>query len=264
MTSYRTLTADRTWRLPLRVRLLYLTLVPVFLLAIGSILAPSGSSSADTAALYLMGGLFLAYLVLVWRVWRMSVTLTTGTLVIRNAFTTRRVPVANITRVLFDRNRLLVIEAGTALPTGGNVGTGPARPYSPSARRTVLAVPVGAAYWTGRRTEADEVANMIAAAAGLSLPSPRKPKYSRGLVHFMLVASLVLMIIGAVLLFMHGTTVSGSPNVSPTAADIVRASAGAGCLAVGFLSLFRSALAAIDYRRAPRPTTSANSPANDA
>jgi hypothetical protein len=93
-----------------------------------------------------------------------SVTLTADTVVIRNIFTTERVPLADVTEVGFRRGRLKVTSRhGTFAPERVGVG----------------AVSLGSSYWSGRRSDADGTADALTAAAGLPPLPPRREIISR-------------------------------------------------------------------------------------
>ena len=103
------------------------------------------------------GWIALGLAVAVWaplagRALAQSVTLTPGTLVVRNLLATERVPLASVTSVGFRRGRLTVTSAHG--PAAGQ-------------RLTVSAVDLGLSRWPGLSGDADAVAAAIASAAGL-------------------------------------------------------------------------------------------------
>jgi len=105
--------------------------------------------AAATAAFWLLGT----------RTWRESATITADQLIVRNVFSDRRIPLADITGVRFRRSAgLIVMAAGR--PQGGGRHAG-------APKTTVAAVKLGTAYLTGRRAGADDAADAIATAAGL-------------------------------------------------------------------------------------------------
>jgi hypothetical protein len=139
------------------------------------------------------GWLDLAVLVtafgwLAGRVWTLSATLTEDALLVRNVLTTKRVPLADISMLSFQRG---VLRASTSRVVGQQTFPGPCVP--------VRGIRLGGAYWTGRRCDADRAADLIADAAGLSLLPPRKVRISRRWAVIMLPGSVTLIAAAAVL-----------------------------------------------------------------
>jgi hypothetical protein len=107
-----------------------------------------------------------------------SLTLTADTVVIRNIFTTERVPLADVTEVSFHRGRLKVTsQHGTFAPERVGVG----------------AVSLGSSYWSGRRSNADTTAEAITAAAGLPPLPPRREIIGRSRARTILLAAPVVL-----------------------------------------------------------------------
>jgi len=105
-----------------------------------------------------------AWGILVWRVLVNSVTLTRDTLVIRNIFSTRQVPLADVTGVGFRRGGLKVTSGhGSVADKRYTVGVGN----------------LGSTYYSGLRSDPDALAEAIAYAAGLPPPPPRREIVSR-------------------------------------------------------------------------------------
>jgi hypothetical protein len=156
---------ERTWRLPVGVRIARVVLLPLFLalpalwlaLTLSTNQVPNAGWIALAVALPFWGAF-------AWRMLAQGLTLTPGMLVIRNVLTTKQVPLATITGVGF-RGGLLRVTVGH----GGTVGE----------RHTVSAVNLGTSRWSGVRGDADAVAEVIAAAAGLPQPPPRREIVSR-------------------------------------------------------------------------------------
>jgi hypothetical protein len=160
------------------------------------------------------------------RAWSMSATLTAHELVIKNVFTTKRVPLADITRVGFRRG---VLRATTNRFSGQ--GTVPGRHV------TIRAVRLGTAYWTGRCCDGDRAADAIADAAGLPLLPPRRVRISRRRAAIMLPASLAATA-AFVLLFLPRTY----PHVHPLYGRF-----GSALFAIGVLRVRPALEATFDY-----------------
>jgi hypothetical protein len=116
-----------------------------------------------------------AWGLLAWRALVHSVTLTWDTLVIRNFFSTRQVLLAQVTEVGFRGGALKVITGH-----GGVAGH----------RLTVTVGGLGSAYWSGLRSDPDELAEAISYAAGLPPPPPRREIISRTWARVVLVAAV--------------------------------------------------------------------------
>jgi hypothetical protein len=186
----------------------------------------------------------LVWLKLAGRTWHESATLTTDMLVARNVFGTRRLPLVDVTMVHFRRWGPLVISAaGPAAPSSGRHAGG---------RQVVVpAVKLGAAFWSGRRTDADDIADTIAAAAGLPPLPPREEIISRREARILLPIGAVLFVLAVVL----GQAGQDSGGLVPSARQWV----GKTLVALSIMLLFPAGLATLDrflgrWRgRDPRP-----------
>jgi hypothetical protein len=112
------------------------------------------------------------------------------------------------------------------------------------ADETAGAVRIAGAYWTGRRAGADEIAEIIAAAAGLPPLRPRKQVIGPDTVRPMLIFGVVLAGLAVALNALFGTS-AGFPHLLGLA--------GFGVGAVGVRLFLPAAAALIDYRRHPSP-----------
>ncbi len=160
---------------------------------------------------------------LAFRTWTITATLAQETLVVRNVLSTEEIAVANIASVSFSRyQRVLKV---TERASGE--------------RDLVSAIQVGAMAWgSGLRCDADEAADLIAAAAGLAPLPPRKAQVSRARALFSIPAGLALLVAG----FLH----------SPPAGQLVAQFADKALQAGGFFLLVTSVPAALDrLRRRP-------------
>ena len=167
---------ERTWRLPMATRIAqavclgFVTALPGLWLALTLVTnqVPDGGWIALALAVAAWG-------VLAWRVLAQSVTLTPDTLVIRNILATRQVPLAGITAAGFRRGRLTVTcEHGAA----------------PSEQLAIInAVNLGPSRWSGLRSDADEIAEAITGAAGLSPLPPSREIVGRNRAWVMLLAA---------------------------------------------------------------------------
>ena len=180
------LAGERSWRLPLGFRVFFGAVEALALLFVVWLPAPAGSSSGPVTR-GVIAALFLVFLLLSWRIWQVSVTLTVDTLVIRNMFGTRRVRLTQIAGLTVGRNHLSVAEAGPLTPAGYRL---------PARSRTVRAVPTAGAYWTGLRSEADVIADAIAAAAGLPPQPPRRQWIGRRAAWLLFAAGLACVSLG--------------------------------------------------------------------
>jgi hypothetical protein len=191
---------DRTWRPPLsyRVALTVAQFVFAGLATAFSWLALSGNQ--------LHGEVVLAVTVPLWalfafRLWTASATLAQDTLLIRNVLSTERVLVADITKVAFS-SRAGALKVTEQRPPSSVVTTGIAIPRhrDPGERYTVTAVRVGLmASVSGTRCEADDAADLIAAAAGLPALPPRRAQVTHERALVMIPAGIALFALGAVL-----------------------------------------------------------------
>ena len=222
----------RTWRLPLRVRLVWLALIPaalvlilLFALALTVLVDTGGSvTPLDSVSPVLAVFLFLGYLFQVWRSWLTRVTLTADTLVIQNGFTSQVVPLANIAKVRFAGDVLRVIEHSPAAQGPWDEGTRAAGRRARATRHTVRAV-------GGRRAAADAIAQEIAAAAGLSGPPPRQPAFGTRGSAALVTLGPVLITVGIIL----QAHVHSHAHVPPFLAALAGASwsSGVGLLILG-------------------------------
>jgi hypothetical protein len=166
-----------------------------------------------------------AWGLLAWRALVQSVTLTRDMLVIRNFFSTRQVPLADVAGVGFRRGGLKVTTGH-----GGAAGK----------RFTVSVAGLGSTYWSGLRSDPDALAEAIAGAAGLPLPPARREIISRAWAWVVLVAAAACFALG----IYTGPMQSGNPGRS-------LALAGAGGALYGFgISMLGLAFRVIrDHRR---------------
>jgi Bacterial PH domain len=123
----------------------------------------------------------VAWGLLAWRALAQSVTLTPDTLVIRNILATRQVPLADVTEVGFRRGLLTVTSA-----RGAEAGE----------RIAVGAVNLGSSRWSGRRGNADAIAEAITDAAGLPPLPPRGEIISRNWAWVMLLGAALCVGLG--------------------------------------------------------------------
>jgi hypothetical protein len=180
----------RAWRPPLEVRIARVVGTGVIVALPTGILALTLWANHVPLALWiaLAVGLaawgFLARLVLA-----QSLTLTAGTVVIRNVFATERIALADVTEVGFHRSKLIVTWRRAAfVPVRTTVGT------------AIL----GYAYWSGRRSTADTMADAINDAAGLPPLPPRREIISPRRAWLLLVAAAAIFGIGVYLGPVHG------------------------------------------------------------
>jgi hypothetical protein len=176
---------ERTWHPPLGTRiLLAFCLGAVVALPAGYIALTLWTNQvADSGWIALALGL-PAWGFLAGRVLNQSATLTPDTLVIRNIFTTERVPLADVTDVGFHRSKLTVTSKH---------GT-----YA-SERNVIGMTSLGSSYWSGLRSRADEIADEIAGAAGLPALPPRREIVSPNRAWLILVVSAALFAVGVYL-----------------------------------------------------------------
>ena len=170
---------DRTWRAPLVARM-------TMSLCMGVIVTlPTGWLALTLVTNQVAHGVWIALALglAVWgwlagRALAQSVTLTADTVVIRNIFTTERVPLADVTDVGFHRGKLMVTsQHGTFAPE----------------RVGVAAVNLNSSYWSGRWNDADATAAAITAAAGLPPLTRRREIISRSGARTILIAALVVL-----------------------------------------------------------------------
>ena len=191
---------ERTWRAPLPYR--------VLLIAVQTSLAAAAAAFGWVTlwSNQLPGLVVLAVTVPPWalsgfRAWTASATLTQDTLVIRNVLSTERILTADITKVaLHSRGRALkVTERRPPPPIVAQDAAFP-RHRDPGQRYTVTAVQVGVlASLSGTHCEADDAADLIAAAAGLPALPARKARVSREMSLVMIPAGIVFFALGVAL-----------------------------------------------------------------
>ena len=176
---------ERTWRPPLEIRI-------ARLVGVGGIIAlPAGymaltlwSNQVPQAIWIALAAGLAAWGLLAGRVLAQSVTLTADTIVIRNIFTTGRVPLADVTEVGFHRSKLVVTsQHGTFAPDRTTIGT------------AIL----GTSYWSGRRTSDDAMADAINDAAGLPALPPRREIISPNQAWLLLIAAGAIFGLGCYL-----------------------------------------------------------------
>jgi hypothetical protein len=170
----------------------------------------------------------VVWLGLAVRGWRECVIAAADTLEIRGVIRTRHIPVSAVTGVRFSRGALRISVAGSSA----------AGRHGGCASVSVPAVRLGAAHWTGRRTQADEFADALAAAAGLPPLPPRTTAAGPRRVRSALIAGTGLLAAGAVAAGL------GSP-MNGAAAIAVRA-VGWCLLYASGLMLFPAVMIAVD------------------
>jgi hypothetical protein len=192
---------DRTWRAPLWYRVSLIVTQAVLIAAAATYGWVTLSSNQ------LRGQVVLAVAVPLWasfafRAWTVSAQLTEDTLVIRNVLFSERVLIADITTVALPaRGRKLMVTERRPPSAIVTPDTAYARHRDPGERYTVTAIQVGLmASLSGVRREADDAADLIAAAAGLPALPARKAQVSREM-------SLVMIPVGLAL-FAFGITLS--------------------------------------------------------
>ena len=175
---------QQTWRRPAETRVAAAVVMAVFPALpgwwLGEALVASHVPNGGWIALELA---LAAWGVLAWRALVHSVALTRDILVIRNFFSTRQVPLADVTGVGFRRGQLKV----TAGPGHGGVA---------GQRFTVSAGRLGSAYWSGLRSAPDALAEAISSAAGLPPPPPRRQIIGRAWSRVLLVAGAACFALG--------------------------------------------------------------------
>lgn len=172
----------RTWRRPVELRVTAAVAMAVFPVLpgwwLGETLVSNRVPNGGWIALELG---VAAWGILAWRTLVHSVTLTRDTLVIRNFFSTRQVPIADVTQVGFRRGALKVTTGH-----GGVAGK----------RFTVSVGGLGSTYWSGLRSDPDALAEAILYAAGLPPPPPRKEIISRNWSRVLLVVAVACFGLG--------------------------------------------------------------------
>jgi hypothetical protein len=176
---------ERTWRLPLDVRIARVIGTGVIVaLPAGYVALTLWTNQVPHAIWIALAAGLAAWGFLAGRVLAQSVTLTADTVVIRNIFTTERVPLADVTEVSFHRSKLTV--------------TSQHGPFAPD-RNTVGTAVLGLSYWSGRRASADRMADAINDAAGLPPLPPRREIISPNRARLLLVAAAVIFGLGVYL-----------------------------------------------------------------
>jgi hypothetical protein len=187
---------ERTWRRPVETRVSMAVCVAALPalpgLLLGLTLVTNRVPNGGWIALELS---VAAWGLLAWRVLVESVTLTWDTLVIRNFFSTRQVPLAHVTGVGFRRGALKVTTGH-----GGVAGK----------RFTVGVGGLGSTYYSGLRSDPDALAEAITSAAGLPLPPPRREIISRTWAWVLFVGAAACFALGVY----TGPMQSGNPGRS--------------------------------------------------
>jgi hypothetical protein len=167
-----------------------------------------------------LGGWVLGWGWLGWRLSTVAVWLTFDAVVVRNVGRTRRLALAEITGMSFRRGTLTVASGWpttwVTLPDSVPDRPVPARPVLGQAgqhaaagpRLTLRALDTGTARLTGRRCQADEAADAIAAAAGLRPLPPRRERISLRLALVMAAAGLALLLISQLLRHLSGVSLA--------------------------------------------------------
>jgi hypothetical protein len=208
--------AGRTWRLLIRYRILIIALQALIPGAATLFLWVPLTSHQYLPVLLtwaLLAGTTMAWLRLAGRTWHESATLTPDMLIVRTVFRSFRIPLAEVTGVRFRRQAALMISLDGRPPPGSG------RPAGRHAGRqsAVPAIKLGTAYWSGRRTAADDVADAIAVAAGLPPLPPREELVSRRQVWIRLPMAVAFFVLAGVV--GQGTAVPGLiPSVAQLAA----------------------------------------------
>lgn len=169
---------ERTWRPPLDVRIARILCAGIIVSLPAAYLALTLWTNQVRHAIWIALALGLAaWGWLAGRALAQSLTLTADTVVIRNIFTTERVPLADVTEVGFHRGKLVVTsQHGTFAPERTIVGS------------AIL----GSSYWSGRRASADTMADAINDSAGLPPLPPRREIISSNRSRLLLVAAAVI------------------------------------------------------------------------
>lgn len=176
---------QRTWRLPLELRIARAMGMGVLVALPAGYVALTLSTNRVPDALWIVLAPGLAaWVFLAGRVLAQSVTLTADTLVIRNIFTTERIPLADVAEVAFHRSKLRV--------------TAQHGPFAPELT-TVGAAILESSYWSGRRANADRMADAICDAAGLPPLPPRREIISPSRAWLLLVLAAVIVGVGCYL-----------------------------------------------------------------
>jgi len=228
---------SQTWRLRVHYRLLIIGIQALLPAAAASMFWVPWTTRTyvPRAVVWLLlavgGAGFLVYAI---RAWHESVTLTTDKLIVRNVFRSREIPLAHVTSVRF--RRFGVGLAITSTSQGGGTIPGSGR-HAGAPQAVAQALQIGAAFWTGRRTMADEAADAIAGAAGLPPLAARSEIIS--------VRASVIMIGAGIAMAVLGAWVSGSAD-SSSALPSARQVLGAPFRLASFLLLIPAVMTAFD------------------
>lgn len=193
-----------SWRLPPGFRVVIITaqaIIPAIAASLFWVPWSGGGTVPRPVIWSLLAVTGTAWLKLARRAWNESVTLTADSVLIRNVFRTRQLPLADISLVRWRHNRMLVISAQVRAAPGPAAAADTPRRGRHAAGLAVAAAAarLGAAGYSGRRTRADEFADTIAAAAGLPPPARRKAVMSPRQAAIALPAGLALYLTGAAL-----------------------------------------------------------------
>ena len=152
---------------------------------------PSLSGHVCVARLVSAVGVVATVAAWVWlarRTWQESATVTDEAIVVRNVVRTYRVPAGQVHTMLFpSRGQQLRLLAGRSGRHGAQVSI------------TVGAGRLGTAYWSGRRTQADDLAAAIAVASGLPAPAVRTQLMPAKVATALALAGLLLIVPAVVL-----------------------------------------------------------------
>jgi hypothetical protein len=204
------LAAGRTWRAPLSYR------ISLIMVQAGLVALPTGyiwfalwTNEVAKAGWLVVPCAAGAWGWLAFRAWTISATLTPDSLLIRGVFSTVQIGLADITKVGFRRGVLTVTESRSSPAT--HVMTAAPRHRDAGERHTVSAICIGAmASASGLRCDADDAADLIAAAAGLPALPPREAKIDRKQARATAIIGLALLFAGAgVSLLGHRSSFAG-------------------------------------------------------
>lgn len=247
----------RTWRLPLAARIassLPLLLICMVVPALGLQMTLLDNAAPGPKWWIAFVVFVAAWGLLTWRIATQYVTLTPDRLVIRNVLGTQAVLLTNIAWLGFRQGRL-IINAAPGYPPPGAPATIPhpasrAHPVGAAHPAAQLRVPVnvanlGSSYWSGLRGRADEIADTIAAAAGLPALPPRRKLIPRPLALAMLPTGAALAAVGT-----YSNPGWGAKMKPP----ILLAVATGPLLPVGVIALAIGLAVTLDYWRKRRPS----------
>lgn len=223
--------AERTWRQPLEFRIARVVATGVLVALTTAVLAFTLWSNHVPHAVWIAFAVGLAaWGFLARRVLAQSLTLTADTVVIRDIFTTERVPLADVTEVAFHRGKLTVTsQHGTFGPD----------------RNTVGAAILGLSYWSGRRANADRMADAISDAAGLPPLAPRREIISPNQAWLLLAAAAVI--------FGFGFYLGPVESMQPHHRSLVLGEVGAVLYSGGIAALVFAYRLTRDHRRKRQP-----------